>query len=72
MLVFFKVEDCFDARFPPGQERAVWHTLEQKEHSVASAARAGWRFKKQQERLESCGVQRERRRCVGDTQTSGS
>lgn len=53
---------CFDARFFPGQERAVWHTLEQKEHSAASAARAGLRFKKQQERLESCGVRRERRR----------
>lgn len=50
---------CFDARFFPGQERAGWHTLEQKEHS---ATRAGLRFKKQQERLESCGVRREHRR----------
>lgn len=49
----------------------MWHTLEQKEHSVASAARAGLWFKRQQERLESCGVRRERRRCLGDTETSG-
>lgn len=42
-----------------------------KKSTAVSAARAGLRFKKQQERLESCGVRWERRRCVGDTETSG-
>lgn len=49
--------------FFPGQERAVWHTPEQKEHS---AARAGLRFKKQQERLESSPGEPSVRRRHGD------
>lgn len=48
----------------------MWHTLEQKQHSAASAAQAGFRFKSSgrgRRATESAG---ERRRCIGKTEAS--
>lgn len=52
------------------QERAEWHTLEQKQLSAASAAQAGFRFKSSRRGRRVTETAGKRRWCMTRTDTS--